>query len=699
MRWLALLALLASPSAFAVYCYGGTTVSAPTLEDCPPRISNVVITPTAGGFDLDYTSEGGLTLEIAVEAGHDQKCPGCPYATGTTDKPERRVNYARLDDQAIKNATGMALGSQQSNPTAGDYSISITGLGNSAAYSVHLLPIDSADDSYGSAWQRNVTTLSSGGNESLVGAQRFNRSGGSDLADGLTHATAWETGLNCESGMATSVDCRFLSGESFGPIRLDITHSGTPSDYAVIGCYKWTGTEEVGCDHATDPRFKILGDMNEAQILARTLDWNDTTGYTQPSKDTGQVRIFEQDYVMLEHMHVTLAYGGSVHIKGAGVTAAHHATVSHIIMESVESSYNGLRVSINAEAGAHNVVFRNSSVHNYNRCESDVVAGNPPSPAIGGCGGSGWPAAGAWTRSHGGMFLVENVETYEGYGEGWNCNESEFCIFRYTRSWKHRSNAKYADAGGGMVLEGNIAYYHHGTIDGVSIGALHGGEYKVGSEDSQGAPEYAWISVIRNNISVDMPQGHTLGMEAANEAAGYQVGMAQYGNTVVHTDIGYNATNLGAINVLAGSEAAQNLYYAPEGVSCQSNSAVDHHHNFANPTPADVDCQGPGDGTGNPQFPRVYATFANATGSSNPVDPNTDLCLGVGSDAIGVGDASLKSEYSSLLQEIVTDGAWIRSQFQMHVPDDWDLWARKLYYDYNMNERTSVFAGAVGPCS
>lgn len=80
MRFLLAIAVLAAalPVHASVTCYGGDVVPAPSLEDCPDRIHNVVITPGVDQFTVAFDPEGGLDVYVYAQLGHDVACPAHP---------------------------------------------------------------------------------------------------------------------------------------------------------------------------------------------------------------------------------------------------------------------------------------------------------------------------------------------------------------------------------------------------------------------------------------------------------------------------------------------------------------------------------------------------------------------------------------------------------------------------------------------
>lgn len=688
----AVLIILAPPALADVACYGGTVVYAQTLEACPKRIYGVTITPTVGGFDLTYDSDGGLTLEIAVEAGHDQFCPGCPYSTNTSDLTERRINYARLDDQAIKNATGMAVNSQQANATAGEYTISVTGLGNESDYSVHLLPIQD-DGWYGQAWQRNVTTLTAGGDTTLNGAQRFVKNGGSDLADGLTHATAWATESNCESGMSTGTDCRFNSGDSFGAIRIVTAHSGTASDFAVFGCYKWNGAEEVACNvDGGDTRPYIGGDLNPTCIAAGNCGGAPTdyfSGKSVPSGYTASVDVYT-DYVEVSDLEVAYVAGIGIQFSGDGSGAAYEGTQHHTIVRGNLVHHTG-KQGIVALNGAQDFVIIENEIHNHTQCYAEAYTqGLSSSERTTYCDGIAWGAALLVARNYDAQGLVELNDIHDVYGEGININQgTTHVIVRGNRVGNTYSTTLYCDMASRIVYESNIIWgVSGGTGDFSGSGGGWGGGMAANVEKSG----YGDVEdcIFRNNLAMDGSRAILANVFA--DAGAYDAGLSTqfyaYGNTHLSVDeYGYRL-----VRRMADIEIKSNLIVTDDvgaaGIGSRSSVVgltMDADYNYFTPTPSDSTFTGAND---------VYSGVSLATTELDwdAADWTTDLPtvddfrLLAGSAGIGAGDPTLDTEalpggvVSSDFGTFLWD--YTSYPFAVNTASKQANWSKKLYYDF-----------------
>lgn len=711
MRYLALLLVLLAPAALGnVPCYGGTVVYAPTVADCPKRISDVSITPTVGGFDLSYASEGGLTLEVAVEAGHDQKCPGCPYATNTSDQTERRINYARLDDQAIKNGTGMSAETNQDASVAGNYTVSVTGLGDEAAYSVHLLPIES-DDSYGQAWQLNVTTLTAAGDEALAGAQRFNKAAGNDLADGLTHATAWQTGTNCEVGMPTSADCRFLAGDAFHQEQFIIANSGTIDDFTVFGCYRWNGSEEVECDFSTDTRPTFGRDLTPTCITNANCAGSAEyyfTGYSVANGFVGQVDI-QADYVEVSGLDVSYTAAMAIRASGSGNGPAHTGSRHHIIIADNVLAYNGKQQLV-VMNGVQNFAVLRNDLSNGGQCFVEGARNGLSSQAARAplCDGGAWGASLGIFRNYNAHGLIENNDVHDTPQEGINVNQgTSHVVVRGNRVGNTHSTSGYCDMCTYAVWESNILWGVFGDVGNWTVGGSFGGGFGSNVErNDYGNVEY---NVIRNNISVDSGQASLVANTFTENGNPYAAGKFTqwflYGNTFVSAD----SANLRLTRTQSSSEMHSNVFVTDDvtaGSTCLFSSVesltLDRGYNAWNPNPTQSTCDGANDVT--------VATLGLASTETDwdAADYATDRptiadfrITNASSDLIGAGDPGLETENLPNGLDHSDFGTWI----WQHTAYPWAInsdqkrlnWSKKLYYDFEGTARdaTTPDIGAV----
>lgn len=682
------------PAYANVPCYGGTVVYAPTVEDCPKRISDVSITPTVGGFDLHYESEGGVTLEIAVEAGHDQKCPGCPYATGTSDLAERRINWARLDDQAIKNATGMAVNSQQDASTAGEYTISVTGMGDGADYSIHLLPIET-DGDYGQAWQRNVTTLTAAGDTLLTGAQRYNKATGNDLADGLTHATAWQTGTNCEAGMPTSADCRFLAGDAFEQERFVIANNGTIDDFTVFGCYAWNGADEVECDYTTDTRPTFGRDLTPTCITNANCGGAVDDYFAGHSVTSGFLATIEieADYVKVAGLDVS--YGAAIGIQAKGDGIGFPGSREYIIVEDNFVSYAG-KQSISFLNGVQNFVIRRNELTQHSQCYIEAVRDGVTDFATRAtlCDGGAWGGSLIASRNAPAYGLIENNDVHDAMGEGIGVGQGATrTIVRGNRGGNTHSTTFYTDMAQENVIESNIVWGSDtggaGDYSGGSFGVPFGGGYAANVEKD--TYSHNRLTIWRNNISVDGPACFRANVfnDAGAYAAGLDITAYAYGNTCVSSEeYGWRLTR--RVTVI---EAKSNIVWidsdlgAAAAVSFQSvdpGYSFDFDYSLWRTSPSNSAGVGANDVVGGLVLATADASWETVDYATNkPVF--ADFELQAGSAGIGAGDPGLETEALPGGLTSASFGSFIWDYTEYPFPLDTTQkrtnWSKKLYYD------------------
>lgn len=605
MRYLALLLVLLAPAALGnVPCYGGTVVYAPTVEDCPKRISDVSITPTVGGFNLGYTSEGGVTLEIAVEAGHDQRCPGCPYATGTSDQLERRVNYARLDWKGIRDATGMSLNSQQDASTAGDYSISITGLANAAEYSIHLLPIE-ADDSYGQAWQRNVTTLDSA--ESDDQPEWFAGVGGNDLADCLTRATRCATPAPILAAMDVSDDVALEPASVFAS-QFAATVNGTAANMSIWG----TNYESGGVNYwwwegptpKTVTRAKFLGTMGDCVEQSPITCVFDSASARPSSIYSGLAELGSHRYIVFGGVAVYDSAGRGIHARDG----------SHIVLRDNDVNRIGFG-GIHTEHGStHNVVIGNV-VHRATSCERAQDEGRlPPGFSVGNCE-AGTSAQSSCVKigtvtENSFSLIAGNIVT--------DCAGEAFGTASGSRAW-FEQNIMHTSGLSGYLDHFKYGYYVRNLAVGLGVGGFENQSgFTSGAESSAvdrgegtGANHQIWAF----NISVG---NHlALGMRNvgnANIAAGHQTWSEWYYNTaILPTSYGLSLTGTGISTVTSDLKIQGNAVWVDHSEVCNrdTNNGTFSHNAWSASPPAN--CSGAGDVVGALTWPRLASEYQGLT--------------------------------------------------------------------------------------
>lgn len=623
MRCLALLLVLLSPAAFAnVPCYGGTVVYAPTVEDCPKRISDVSITPTVGGFDLGYTSEGGVTVEIAVEAGHDQKCPGCPYATGTSDLTERRINWARLDDQAIKNAAGMSLNSQQDASTAGNYSISITGLANSTDYSIHLLPIE-ADDSYGQAWQRNVTTLATAAPTNDE-PEWYTGTGGNDLADCLTRATRCATAAPVLAAMDVGDDVAIEPATVWNE-QLNITVSGSAADMSIWG----TNYESGGADYwwweGPTPRTVTQGEI-KGSLTAACADapatWTCDVG-SYNGAQAGYAPIPSGIFAGLVDLgvgrHHVRVGGIAVHdsaARGIDMEAATNIVINDVDMDRVA------HVGIMAEKGSKYVVYVRNYLNRATAGEQAEQEGRLPGDWI--------PQANIGTSSQPSCIKVcvnNHNSGWDSYCGAWgntvrNCSGEAFGVAVNRHNWIEQnythdtSLSYYTDHSRNSYFVRNLAAGSgHGSQINQSGHATGAEGTAVNRGEGQGS-----INEMRVwNITVGTANGIGLRNIGSENVGVYDNWSVNYHNTIIRPIQGEGiiiGAASGIASVTADNDFRANVVWAGTAADmCRKDISIGtiDYQSWSGVGPSDPQCVGANDTTAALTWPHSAADYENIT--------------------------------------------------------------------------------------
>lgn len=505
------------------------------------------------------------------------------------------------------------------------------------------------------------------------------KSDGNDDADGTSDATAWRT-LTKVNGFSFGPgdDVLLKSGSVFDRQYLTIDWAGTTTDKVVLGCYYLDGSnnnQATLCNEGSRNGFTdlpaIKGALTDACIAANNCDYG--TGYVAGGIWQGLINV-TTDHVRVQDVSVSYS-------KGSGIRAG---SVNDVRIARVLVEKTGI-VPVAMGNGVQNVVFRDSTVRNYNLCEVQEHNGGP-TPGIANCGTGGWPGGVLVVRSPDAQALIENNDIHIGFGEGINCLQSSHVIVRGNRVGNVHSGGIYFDGCSSSVAEHNILW---GT-QGDPSPSNWGGGMNFNIEDTACCNHQLNHNVVRNNLFVDTGGCINAAMGADAEAAGLLLGARIYANTcvsIVNFDLRINAVP--DANV-AEWTAKNNIFFTTDGVAvggnpppCQLNSNTEVDYNLwavANPDP---DCEGAHDAPdGDPLLAQSVYSAWDAMDYANPPRVD-DFRLQPGSAAIGAGDPALVT--TTVLSS--ADFPLVFSDMSHPFTPEAAAWEKALYYDFEGSSR------------
>lgn len=506
---------------------------------------------------------------------------------------------------------------------------------------------------------------------------------GNDDADGLSDATAWRT-LSKVNGFSfgESDDIYLKSGSVFEQQALDVNWAGTATDRTVVGCYYLDisdGNSPTPCHEGSLEGFTtpplITGALTDECITSYNCDYS--TGYVGGSSIWAPLIDITVDHVSLQDVGVSHSKGG-----GIRVTAVTGVRIARVLVEKT-----GIAPVV-IGSNAQNIVFRDSTVRNYNLCEVQSQNGGP-TPGIANCGTGGWPGGIVVVRSPNAQVLIENNDVYLGFGEGINCLQSSHVIFRGNRVGNTHSGGIYFDGCSSGVAEHNILW---GTQGDPST-SNWGGGMSLCIEDTACCGHQLNNNIIRNNLIVDTGSCINASMQDDAEASGLLLGAQIYGNTcvsIVNFDLRINSVPDTNVEEWI---AKNNIFYTTDGQPlsgnqppCQLNSHAEVDYNMWALENTDIDCEGSHDASdGDPLFlESVYSNWDLMDYTNQP--DVSDFRLQIDSPAIGMGDPSLVT--TSILNS-EDYGAIVDEMFHPFVPTA-AHWEMALYYDFEGSSRDSL---------
>lgn len=630
MRYvLGLLLSLIAADALASWCYGERVFPA---DPCPARITGVsVLSSASNGGTIEYTLSGAATVEVFVQAGANQACPGCRYATPANDE-QRAINLARLNEEYLADGTGASYSTQEVRGAAGTYTIMVSdaALASQTTYSVWL-HAQQADGAYYEAVRVNLTTASAGGDE-LSGAMRLIGSGGSDLADGLTHANRWAS-LSAASGggFADGTDVWLLAATTFDNQWLTVNWEGVDSsDPVKIGCYYDDAGTSRQCTNAqTRPeingKWEACGDANPVSCTYNML----------PGPFSGLITAHVDD-LWVEYIAFKDSEGAGIASEGSKEVGddgnIDRATVLNSTFTHIAGSaiyfvtdhrfpvVQGNTVDMAADAERAQV---------QGRLGTEAFYASHPSQ------GSGQPACMTMALSGSMYGLIEGNKVTRGKCEAINTSRSNFAWIRDNQT-AGTGIGIYGNHTEGLIVENNIVIGNR-TVDNFWVAANQGGAIQFSAEQSGINSRYGSDNnLVRNNLLLNATTA--LGANSCGSPdASYRLDLFVYGNTVIGAD-GFSVfLQSSCASWYRDIQFHNNLIWSSEATETSDTASVvdsaTYNHFTSTPT---ASLNGTGTSTGSPQITAVLATVEDLDYTDLPID-KTDYYVAGASPAANSG--------------------------------------------------------------
>jgi len=672
----ALLLALLSPAAVAsaVICQDGVTYSDSAANKCPAYRTNTgigTITQTTAILSGTGDAQTAGSVHYQWTAAATTFPPGCTAlnytaadltspTTATRQAAEKaRQKCMRWD--SIVAGTGASVSGNIAVPEAGAYSITITGLTADTTYTT----FDLHKGGLGGAGKISVigqhtftTDAEPGGGggdpgepgEQLVAdsgaAPRYIGTGGSDAADGLTHATRWLSLNKIVCGLPAGTNIGILNTSVFNTSagNMDICYSSTSSDWGIIGSYLLNGSSQPIWAYdgvrggTTDQKAELKGGLTDACLDAVTCDFS-TAAIASQGLPNGQYDVpitVNANYVEIRNLKLSYWHGNFLHASG---------NYHHFIAEGVDiykSGAGGYAIT----DGYRDSVWRNSEAQYLGLCIQMRNSGLPAAKYQDACPPGTLYATGVLSRTLNGRHLYENNDVSYGVSETWDCIQgSSHVIMRGNRSYGMSSAGWYADGCSDYVAENNISIgstnqgYSGAGTTGPALGQQ--GMCIADIEDWQGTSSRSPENYMcRNNLQLRV--GGCFGTAIAGSALALSrnVGMWYLGNTCIgagYADVQNWTTNLARIQRMVGRSNVIDTRSSQLAGFGQAGAQIVYSHNHVYAAFSDTDLNGSNQTTGEPQLVTSYATFDSNTFNPTNWPDFTDARPSPGSPLIDTG--------------------------------------------------------------
>lgn len=623
IRIAALLLLLVSGYANALICDDGVYRAA-TSDKCPGDLINpsaTLITTTSASINSEGDDQAvGATRYIYVSTSAYP--PGCTAAnvSGLTinTQPYRKAIALCTRHDLIKAGTGASAHTSETLTYAGQYAKVVTGLASGTAYYAHSQAHGGGCDypaldnctslSAVSLVQTQSFTTGTGGGggpgEVTVADEgaspRYIGTGGSDLADGLTHANRWLTLAKVTGSLPAGTNVGLLSSSSFSQQSLDVSHTSTSKDRAIIGSYKLNGSsvpiwtyDGVYGSGTTDTKATIVGHLTVNCMQNYTCDYRQAamTSAGLSSNYDSYIRIHgTADYTTIQN--IRSEYTGGIALYASGSSGD---PVTNLIVDGFDS--DGSQNSSVLFEHTQDSVYRNGYIDRHNMCPLQQRASGtsqiqPSTDCYNGTWGGGFTSA----HSTVGRNLIENNVVVRGFGEAIDILGTKLHIVRGNVTSDSLTVSVYLDATETSVAENNMVIAGNKFTSDTALSSWGTGVSMISSykEDFWGTGGYVPRgNVIRNNLCVGSTRCVNVGLESAQAAAGRELNTIVSGNTSIDENT-YWITHLSYSNVTK-AQMHNNVSWGDQGSdSCYwpatNGTTITNSHNHAFVTPANTVC-------------------------------------------------------------------------------------------------------------
>ena len=360
-------------------------------------------------------------------------------------------------------------------------------------------------------------------------------SNGSDSNNGLSPQSPWRTLSAVEQRVSqTGADVYLESGSVFDNQTVVVDWGGSPSDWAILGCYKVGVNGQAESCSATDPKPEINGTFELSCAQSRTCAMDNHNAV--PSSRWAALVDVKSSYVTVQNLALKDSAGVPIQIGEP------NAQRSNFVFEDLEvvGSVNYIAL---VNHGASRGTIRRITAHSFNRCDEfkfDVCVAE-----------AGWPAGIIVANTQDAYVIIEDNEVYQGFGEGINCFRSSHVVVRGNRVGNIHSNAIYLDNCSNSIVENNITwgdqngkFNPHGAFAAVAIGQEDFTHWPGGGYDSIN-------NVVRNNLLSGYGSCVWAFQYDRPRELGNRVGFYAYGNTcAAQSDRAvWLEQNIGAANI------------------------------------------------------------------------------------------------------------------------------------------------------
>jgi len=435
-------------------------------------------------------------------------------------------------------------------------------------------------------------------------ATYYVKNGGSNAADGLTDATAWET-IGKVNGFtfAAGDDIYFKAGDSWALEKLTIDHDGvSTANPSIYGAYNTdSGSEVIGVGVGVGLKPIIAGGY------VSTL----SIGTVPSSIYSGLIKI-SGSYITVENLHIKDSSGYGIVVDSAGSETdiiIDSNTIDHVVGGWVLSGNTSTRIQT-----SNNTMTEGAWA---------IVDGISPYGSH--------PGGISYSNTTKG--LIENNDLTSCECEGialWNASDNNTVRGNVIKNPRYLG--VYIDDSSENVIEGNI-------VVGVGDGTVARTKKAFGSSIEGRATNTSNIgNIFRNNLGVNTDRCFYTNVELEARNLGLYIADKFVYNTCVGNDTTIELGNAAA-QYGATMEIANNIFWETStgAAGCISPTSVNitMHHNswYANPT--DADCDGTGDVYGDPTL-STATSFLLYTSLNMPTFE--DVRLATGSAALAAGD-------------------------------------------------------------